>query len=160
MAQATASSQSQKILQPVLVFSNRNSQRGTTHTLGVATDGPAAGAAPVAKDVREKRSVNTALDMQHSFREGDGPRVPATVAGGAAQSIGQPRDLWRIQSATHHHIPGLPGWGQLPRLHVRSILLAKKSIRVADRNGCAERIYGKLLAETCSASNVRGIMTI
>src|SRR5262245_39844359 len=83
VAAETWSGQRQWILQPVLVFSNDSSQRGTTHTLPAGDAvGVGLGAGPVAKAPRVDRSVKTALDIcNHSLCEGFGPRESATMAG-------------------------------------------------------------------------------
>src|SRR5262245_3154016 len=66
VAAETWSGQRQWILQPVLVFSNEISHRGTTHTLPAgAPTGVGLGAGPVAKAPRVGRSVKTALDISN-----------------------------------------------------------------------------------------------
>jgi len=75
VAQESSSSVRQWILNPPVHFSNSTLQRGTTHQLPAAgaaagkPEGCQAGAGLLpACEPTEKRSINTALDMQDSFQ--------------------------------------------------------------------------------------------
>src|SRR5262245_35607555 len=80
---------------PPLHFSNFSSQRGTTHTFGVAAKaGPwagKAGAAPVEKAPRD-RSVKTALAIAALLSKEGWPYEPGQRVGGESLP-GEPRDL-------------------------------------------------------------------
>jgi len=131
VAAETWSGQRQLILQPVLVFSNDSSHRGTTHTLPAgAPMGVGLGAGPVAKAPRVERSVKTALDIYENSCGVRASRVAGHRGGVRRSRILQPRYLWiTSRTALARDKTCLPETGQRSRTKIGSTRRRELSIQ-------------------------------